>query len=137
MSIESRVRDSFNKQKFMAYLGAELTHVAHGEVEIRCAFRPELTQQNGYIHAGVMTSLVDVACGYAALSTMPEDTDVLSVEFKTNFMRAAKTEGIIAKAKVVKTGRTLVICEGSVWDVTGKIELTRMLATMICMRSSK
>ena len=84
-------RKSFDKQGFMKTLGAEIISFEKGIVKIKCYLNDNLTQQHGYFHAGVITSISDVACGYAALSTMPEGSDVLTVEFKTNFIRAAET----------------------------------------------
>ena len=98
----------------MATLGAELALVAAGEVRIVLRPRPELSQQHGYIHAGAVTSVVDSACGYAALTLAPLGTEVLTVEFKVNFLRPAKADRFIAIGKVVKSGKTLTVCQGEV-----------------------
>lgn len=129
--IEEKVRNSFAKQGFMEHLGAVMETVREGEVEITCDKRIELTQQNDFFHAGVLVSICDSACGYAALTTMPLNKDVLSVEFKINLLRPSSSTSIIASGKVIKSGKTLTYCEGSVSDMdTGKL-LARMSATMI------
>jgi uncharacterized protein (TIGR00369 family) len=83
---ESRVRESFSRQTIMQTIGARLASVSPGEVEIRMPFRPGLSQQNGYVHAGIITAIVDSACGYAALSLTPAGCEVLTVEYKVNFL---------------------------------------------------
>lgn len=115
----------------MATLGATLVSVERGKVMIECSFNESLTQQHGLFHAGVLTAIADSACGYAALTMMPEDKDVLTVEFKVNFIKAANTQKIIAIGKVINSGRTLTICEGEVFDETGIKLLAKMTATMI------
>ncbi|WP_142785419.1 PaaI family thioesterase [Changchengzhania lutea] len=131
-----QVKESFSKQGFMKTLGAQLISVKKGEAKIACHLNGTLTQQHGFFHAGVITSITDVACGYAALSTMPEGSDVLTVEFKTNFIRAAQTHHIIAKGHVIKTGKTLVFCEGIVTNDKQDIIFATMQATMICLNSN-
>ena len=126
-------KKSFAQQGFMKTLGAELIHIEEGLVKIKLCKTEGLTQQHGYFHAGALTSVMDVACGYAALTTMPENSDVLSVEFKTNLLRAANADEVIATGKVVKSGKTLVFCEASVEDTLGKL-YTTMQATMICLQ---
>src|ERR1700752_1160065 len=128
-----RIRDSFNRQGFMRTLGAVLETVEPGIVTITCAFDIGLTQQHGLLHGGVVASLVDVACGYAALSVMPEDREVLTVEFKVHFLKPAKTDRLIAVGQVIQSGRTLTVCEGSVFDATRTRVLARMTATMIAV----
>ena len=128
-----RIRESFDRQGFMRTLGATLETVESGTVTITCLFNEGLTQQHGLLHGGVMASLVDVACGYAALSVMPADREVLTVEFKINFMRPANTDRLIAVGQVLKAGRTVTVCEGSVFDATRTHLLARMTATMIAV----
>jgi len=128
-----RIRESFDRQGFMRTLGATLETVESGTVTITCPFNEGLTQQHGLLHGGVMASLVDVACGYAALSVMPADREVLTVEFKINFMRPANTDRLIAVGQVLKAGRTVTVCEGSVFDATRTHLLARMTATMIAV----
>lgn len=112
---ESRVRSSFARQQFMATLGAHLERVAPGEVVISLPFRPDLTQQHGFLHAGVVTSVMDSACGYAALSLMEPGAAVLSVEFKVNMLAPAKGMSFVATGRVVRAGRTLSIVAGEMY----------------------
>ncbi|MGB7682639.1 MAG: PaaI family thioesterase [Candidatus Acidiferrales bacterium] len=107
---ERRVRESFKRQGLMQYLGASLVAVAAGSCEIAVPFRSELSQQHGYFHAGVSGAIADSACGYAAYSLAPRDSSVLTVEFKLNLLAPALGEALIAKAKVVRAGRTLTVC---------------------------
>ena len=108
----ARVRASFATQQFMSTLGARLTRVELGVVEIDVAFREDLTQQNGFLHAGVSASVVDSACGYAALTVMEPGRDVLSVEFKVNMLAPAKGAAFTATGRVVRSGRNLVVVSG-------------------------
>ena len=106
---EARIRASFATQAFMTTLGARLERIALGEVTIALPFRADLTQQNGFLHAGVVTSVMDSACGYAALSVMEPGADVLSVEFKVNLLARAQGTEFLAVGRVVRSGRTLVV----------------------------
>ena len=103
----------------MDLIGAELTCVEPGVIEITLPYRADLTQQHGYIHAGVITTIADSACGYAAYTLMPPGSDVLAVEFKVNLMRPAKGETFVARAEVVKSGRTLTVVRADVHALTG------------------
>lgn len=134
---EQKITESFNKQGLMQTLGAQIDSISKGSVILSCAFKEGLSQQHGYFHAGVMSSLADTACGYAALSVMPEDADVLSVEFKINMLRPAKAERILAIGTVFKPGRTLVICEGLITDAAQETIFAKMQATMIVMHNQK
>jgi uncharacterized protein (TIGR00369 family) len=109
---EARVRRSFARQEYMATLGAELVHVAEGEVDIALPFSERLTQQDGYLHAGVVAGALDSACGYAALTTMAAEAEVLTVEFKINLLAPAAGERLVARGRVLRSGRTLTICRG-------------------------
>ena len=131
-----RIRESFDRQGFMRTLGAVLESVEPGTVTITCGFAEGLTQQHGLFHGGVVASLVDVACGYAALSVMPADREVLTVEFKINFLKPAQTERVIAVGQVVQAGRTLTVCEGSVFDAARTRLLARMTATMMAVAAA-
>ena len=117
----------------MTHIGARLTRLEPGLVEINMPFDPKLTQQNGFLHAGIVTALADTACGFAALSLMPEGSNVLSVEFKQNLLAPAVGERFIAKGQVLRAGRTITVCQGEVIamqkDKPKKIAM--MLATMI------
>jgi uncharacterized protein (TIGR00369 family) len=132
----SRVRASFDRQRLPATLGARLERVAPGEVEIRLPFRDDLTQQHGFVHAGALTTIVDTACGYAALTLMPADAAVLTVEFKVNLVAPAKGEAFVARARVLKAGRTLTVVTGDVLALEGGAErlVATMLATMMAVR---
>lgn len=132
----SRVRASFVRQTVMTTIGAEMTQVAPGEVEIAMPYRADLAQQHGFLHAGVITTIVDSACGYAALSLMPADTGVLTVEYKVNFMAPAAGERFVARGRVTKPGRTLTVCVGDVFAQQDGEErlIATMLTTMMAIR---
>lgn len=132
-----RINNSFKKQNFLSLIGAELEHVENGKVIITCKRKDTLTQQQGLLHGGVVTSLADVACGYAALTTMPIDSEVLTVEFKINLIRPAISNKVAAIGRVVKTGKTLVIAEAIVTDENGENIIAKMLATMITTQNKK
>jgi len=128
-----RVRNSFAQQQFMTTLGASLRSVKPGAVEIEMLFRAELTQQDGFTHAGAITSVLDSACGYAALSVAPEGANVLSVEFKVNLLSPAVGERFVARALVKRAGRQISVCSADAFAVRGKEEklVATMLATII------
>jgi uncharacterized protein (TIGR00369 family) len=130
---ETIVRESFSRQNFMKILGAEISSLDKGEIEIRLSFQPSLTQQNGFIHAGVLTSVMDSACGYAAMTVGPEKHDVLSVEFKVNLLAPAKGEYFVARAAVKRPGKNLTVCTADAFAIqNGKEKLVAtMLATMM------
>ena len=133
---EARVRDSFAKQTFMATLGATLVRIAPGEVTIALPVRAALAQQHGSVHAGAVTSVLDSAAGYAALSLMPAGAAVLSVEFKVNLLEPAVGERIEARGRVVRSGRTLSTCTAEAWalDAAGNERLVAtLLGTMMCL----
>jgi len=113
----------------MSTLGAELTTVVQGGVEIRLPFSPELTQQNGYVHAGAITAVLDSACGYAALSVTADDKDVLTVELKVNLLAPAAGEVFVARGQVKKAGRTLTVCTADAFAISGGNE--KLVATML------
>lgn len=130
-----RVAGSFRRQTAMATLGAELRMVSPGAVEIALAYRADLCQQHGFVHAGVLTTIVDTACGYAALTLMPAGVGVLSVEFKVNFLAPAAGELFVARGSVVRSGRTLSVCTGEVLARSGGAEkvVALMQATMMAV----
>jgi uncharacterized protein (TIGR00369 family) len=134
-TIDSRIRSSFARQNMMLTLGAELVHVQRGEVDIALSFRSDLTQQHGFLHAAAVTAIVDSACRYAALSMMPEDAEVLSVEFKINLLAPATGERFVAKGRVLRSGRTLTVCAGEVHAERGaeRTLIAVMQATMIAL----
>lgn len=126
-----RIRTSFARQRFLTLLGARLERAEAGTVVISCQRREDLTQQQGLLHGGVVTTIADVTCGYTALSVMPAGCEVLTVEFKINLLRPVTADQIVATGKVVKAGKTLVVTEAEVTDAaTGKV-IAKMLATMI------
>ncbi|HSK72215.1 MAG TPA: PaaI family thioesterase [Pyrinomonadaceae bacterium] len=133
---ETRVRESFTRQKLMTTLGANLTEVSPGKVAIEMPFNENFTQQHEFIHAGIISAIVDSACGYAAFSLMPADAEVLSIEYKVNFLSPAIGEKFIARGQVVKAGRTITVCEGDVTAINEGKEKTvaTMLATMISIK---
>ncbi|MGB7585570.1 MAG: PaaI family thioesterase [Terriglobales bacterium] len=112
----------------MATIGAELASVTAGAVEIRLPFGKHLTQQNDFLHAGVITSILDSACGYAALSVAPENAEVLSVEFKINLLAPAVGESFIARAQVKRAGKTLTVCTADAFTLSQGSE--KLVATM-------
>ena len=130
---EERVRQSFARQEYMKTIGAALLHVAPGEVDIALPFSEHLTQQDGYLHAGVVAGATDSACGYAALTTMDADAEVLTVEFKINLLAPAAGDRLIARGRVVRTGRTLTVCRGEAVTVTDGREkhVATLTATLI------
>ncbi|MHA2099335.1 MAG: PaaI family thioesterase [Candidatus Kariarchaeaceae archaeon] len=105
-NFEVRVQESFDQQSFMNFIGAKLQKISPGYCEIVLPFKPEITQQNEFFHAGVISTIADTAGGYAAFSYMAKDSDVLTVEFKINILRPGIGEKLIAKASVVKYGKT-------------------------------
>ena len=132
---EERIRQSFAKQAFMSTLGAELTAVVQGGVEIRLPFSPNLTQQNKYLHAGAISAVLDSACGYAALTVAPDDKEVLTVELKVNLLAPAAGEVFVVRAQVKKAGRTLTVCTADAFAVSGGKEklVATILATIMAL----
>ena len=133
---EVRVRESFARQGAMKLMGADITEVAPGYCAIALAPRPELAQQHGYLHAGVVSAIVDSAGGYAGFTLFPEDASILTVEFKLNLVAPAKGERIVAEGFVVKPGRTLAITRGEVHaEENGKRTLVALMQqTLMVMR---
>ena len=127
-AFEQKVRESFGRQALMATIGAELVSVTPGAVEIRLPFHQKLTQQDGFLHAGVVTSILDSACGYAALSMAPENAEVLSVDFKVNLLSPAVGEFFAARAQVKRAGRTLTVCTADGFALNKGNE--KLIATM-------
>ena len=121
----------------MQLLGAELTHIARGEVDITLPFWADLVQQHGFLHAGVSAAIADSACGYAALSLMPADSAVLSVEFKVNMLAPAKGTKFVARGRIVRAGTTITVVRGEVFafadDGTSKVVM-ELLGTMMAVQ---
>jgi len=133
---EQVVRESFAAQQHMASIGARITRLTAGEIEIRVPFRAELTQQHGFLHAGVVTAALDSACGYAALSLMEEGVGVLTVELKANLLAPAKGEELIALGRVLRAGRTVTACQAEATMLVDGVEnsVAIMLATIVTIR---
>ena len=129
----SSVRSSFEKQKLMATLGAELLTVEPGVIEIRLPIRDHITQQHGFVHAGAIASIADSACGYAAFSLMGADSGVLAVEFKINLLAPGAGDYLIARGRVVRAGRTLSVCQADVSAVSDGNETTVAIMTATIM----
>ena len=130
------IKLSFAKQTIMGLIGAELSRVEPGVVEITLPYRADLTQQHGYMHAGAITAIVDSACGYAALSLIPAGVEVLTVEYKVNFLAPASGSRFVARGRVTKPGRTLTVCTGDVVvrdDDGRERHVATMLATIMAV----
>lgn len=127
------IRESFSRQNLMATLGAELTHVAPGEVSITMPYSMDFCQQNGFLHAGTISSIADSANGYAALTLCEPGMDVLAVEFKINLLEPARAPRFLAEGRVLRSGRTLAVCLAHVYGITGneRIAVATMLSTII------
>lgn len=128
--LHPRIAASFDAQGLMATIGARLTHVADGEVHIELPFAKSLSQQHGYLHAGATTSIVDSACGYAALTKAPAGFEVVTAEFKINLMRPALGERFLAIGRVVNAGRLMTVCSGEVRAFAGAGEAYKVVALM-------
>lgn len=127
---EATVRELFDRQSLMRTLGAELIRVAPGAVEVALQFRPDITQQGSVLHAGVLASIADTASGAAALTLMPAGSDVVSVEFKLNLLAPARGARFVARARVIRSGRTLSVCSADVLADDGTLVAT-FLGTMM------
>jgi uncharacterized protein (TIGR00369 family) len=138
-SFVADVTHSFSQQPIMNLLGARLALIEPGVVEITLPYRADLTQQHGYLHAGVITIIADSACGYAAFTLMPPGSKVLSVEFKVNLLRPAQGTTFVARAKVIKAGRTLTVVRANVFGIDNNERelVATMQGTMICVRKKK
>lgn len=122
--VQARVTASFERQGLMRHLGARLSHVASGRVHIELLSRPEVTQQHGYFHAGATSAIADTAGGYAALTLFPEDSEVLTVEYKINLLAPAVGDRLEAVGTVLKSGRTLTVCRLEVYaELAGRRSL--------------
>jgi len=130
------VADSFARQPIMKLIGAGLSLVEPGVVEIALPYRADLLQQDGYLHAGIITTIADSACGYAAYTLMPADSNVLSVEFKVNLLRPAQGETFVARAEIIKAGRTLTVVRADVFGLEAnadRVLVATMQGTMMCL----
>lgn len=134
---EERVRGSFARQTVMKTIGARLVRVAPGEVDIELPVAPAVAQQHGFVHAGIVSTIADSACGYAALSLMDAGTAVLTAEFKINLLAPAAGDRLVARGKVVRAGRTLSVATAEVEAVSaaGSKVCAIMTATIMCVRN--
>jgi uncharacterized protein (TIGR00369 family) len=128
--IFERISGSFQAQGLMTTLGATLAHVADGQVHIALPFSAHLSQQHGYVHAGAVTSIVDSACGYAALTRAPQGYEVVTAEFKINLMRPAIGQRFVAVGQVVNAGKLLAVTTGEVRAFTDASEDYKVVALM-------
>lgn len=128
--IHKRIADSFNAQGLMVTIGAQLGLVADGEVQIELPFSSRLSQQHGYLHAGATTSILDSACGYAALTKAPPDFEVVTAEFKINLLRPALGERFLAIGRVQSSGKLLTVCTGEVRAFSGSGDDYKVVALM-------
>ena len=127
--------DTFDRQRAMRTLGISIARLEPGEVDLSMAYREEFTQQNGFVHAGIITAGLDNACGIAAFTLMPAGSDILTVEFKTNLLAPARGERFFFRAAVVKPGRTLTVCEGRAFAERDGVEslIETMTGTLMAM----
>lgn len=132
---ESRVRDNFARQSLMKHLGAELAEIGPGRAEIHVPFRMEVTQQDNYFHAGVSGAIAYSACGYAAFTLIPANASVVTVEYKINLLAPADGEKLMARARVLRSGKSLKICAADVYVQKNGAEIhcATMLATIMCL----
>jgi len=134
-----KVRESFARQPVMAFIGAELLKIEAGEVDIGLPYRNDLTQQNGFLHAGITAAIIDSACGYAAFSLMPAGSDVLTAEFKINLLSPALGDYYLAEGRILKAGKTLTVARGDVFAVREdeKKLIATLLSTIVCVRQKR
>lgn len=130
----ARIRDSFERQPFMETVGAALSRVEPGRVEIEAPFADHITQQHGFVHGGVIGAIADSAAGYAAYTLMAAEDSVLTVEYKLNLLAPAKGERIVAKAEVIRPGRTLTIVRSDVLAIDGGEEMLCATAVVTLIR---
>ena len=112
----ARVRESFAQQAAMVLIGAELVEVAPGRIAMTLAHSPRVTQQHGFIHAGIVSTALDSACGYAAATLMPAEAGVLTIEFKVNLLAPARGPQLRIEGRVTKAGRTISVADGQAWQ---------------------
>jgi uncharacterized protein (TIGR00369 family) len=134
----ARVRASFDRQGAMRLIGARLADLQPGYCMIELPYREDLTQQHGYIHAGIVSTIVDSAGGYAGFTLFPADASVLTVEYKLNLVAPARGERLLAEARVVKAGRTLTITRGEVYaEAGGKRSLCAIMQQTLIVLSGR
>lgn len=128
-NFRQRVSDSFARQRVMQTLGVEIRSIEPGELTLEFPYDARLTQQHGFLHAGIISAVVDSACGYAALTLMPPGAGVLTIEFKVNLLAPAEGERFQATGRVRKPGRNITVTEGEVIALVG--EKQKLVATMM------
>lgn len=126
----ARIAASFARQGVLALIGAQLQAVQPGEVTIALPIRPDLCQHHGYVHAGIVTTIVDTACGYAAMSLLPAGSTIVSIEFKLNLLAPATGTALVARGQVKRAGRTIIVCTGDVFAQSNDRD-ERLVATML------
>lgn len=133
-----KVRKSFSGQNVMKLVGAELSLIEAGAVDIKLKYREDLTQQNGFLHAGITATIADSACGYAAFTLMPAETDVLTAEYKINLLAPATGDYFVAEGRVLKAGKTLTVVRGDVFAFSknDKKLVATMLATVVSLKKN-
>jgi uncharacterized protein (TIGR00369 family) len=135
---DRRIRESFARMQAMTTIGASVAAVREGEVEVVLPFSAALTQQHGFVHAGIVAMIVDTACGYAALTLMPADAAVLTTEFKLHLLSPAKGDRFVASGRVVRPGRKLMVCLGEVFaeDGASRKQVALMTASMMVVETT-
>ncbi|AXV17130.1 phenylacetic acid degradation protein [Neorhizobium sp. SOG26] len=131
-----RVRQSFSRQGAMSMLGAELTRVEPAMVEIELPFDPKLTQQHGFLHAGVISAALDTACTYAAYGVIEPDVSILTIEFKVNMMSPGRGDRFLFRGEITKPGSTIIVADGrayAIGDGPAKL-IASMTGTMMVIR---
>ena len=131
---EGRIRESFARQRHMGTLGVTIAYIGPGEVHLAMPYDERFCQQNGFLHAGAIASVADSANGYAAYTLAPPDTDVLAVEFKINLLEPARASGFLARARVLRGGRTLSVCQADVVTIEPDARLVAMMTSTIIIR---
>lgn len=131
----ARVSMSFSNQPMMSTIGARLSRIEPGLVDVEIPFQHSLTQHNGFLHGGALSTLADTACGYAAYSLMPENADVLTIELKLNFLAPAIGERVLAEGRVIRAGRNIIVSAADVFSITAehRKHVATMLATLMCV----
>jgi len=132
--IYNRIKHSFDKQGFQKTLGVNLDSVTAGKISLSCEKKISLTQQMGYIHGGVIGAIADTAGGYAAMSIIPKNYNIVTAEYKINFLRPAVGDKIIAKGKVIKSGKKIIVTEVEVTDVKSEQLIAKMVQTVTVVR---
>jgi len=128
-TFEQRVQETLSRQPFMTALGVELVSLRRGAAEVRFPYSPEYTQHNGFLHAGAVSGVLDSTCGYAGLTVIGEDKELLAVEYKINFLAPCVGESFVARAKVKRAGQKIIVCSADAYALRAGKE--KLVATMI------